>query len=48
MALINISDETRNKINLLVVKEKLKNPQLKITQDYIISKAIDYKYKEEN
>jgi hypothetical protein len=41
MAQINIRDETRNRINDLVKKEPNNNPYLNITQDYIISKALD-------
>ena len=41
MALINITDETRDKINTLIIKEKKINPHLKVTQSFIVEKAIN-------
>jgi hypothetical protein len=44
MAQINIRDETRDRINTLIQsieQNPNKNPYIKITQDYIISKALD-------
>lgn len=41
MVTINIREETRNKINIQVLKEKQANPYLRITQDYIITKALN-------
>jgi hypothetical protein len=41
MAQINIRDETRDGINKLIQTEPNENPYLQVTQDYIISKALD-------
>jgi len=44
MAQINIRDETRDRINKLIQtieQNPNKNPFLQITQDYIITKALD-------
>jgi len=41
MAQINIRDETRDRINKLVELESKPNPYTTITQDYIITKALD-------
>ena len=40
MALINIADDTRDKINQLMQIERKENPHLKVTQSYIVEKAI--------
>lgn len=40
MALINIADETRDRINNLIQTEREANPHLKVTQSYIVEKAI--------
>lgn len=41
MALINITDKDRDKINELVLKYKQKYPDLKINQSYIVSQGLD-------
>lgn len=41
MAMIQIRDETRNRINKLIEQEPKTNPYITITQDYIISKALN-------
>jgi hypothetical protein len=40
MALILIKDSTRDKINLLVQKYRKANPDLKITQDWVLTQAL--------
>ena len=40
MAQINISDETRDRINILLIQLQ-KKETLKVTQDHVISKALD-------
>lgn len=40
MALINIKDEVRDKINDLIIKERKNNPDLKVNQSYIVEKGI--------
>jgi hypothetical protein len=40
MAQINIRDVTRDRINVLVELETKPTPYTKITQDYIITKAL--------
>lgn len=41
MAMILIQDETRNRINKLILQEKKINPDYKINQDYIVRKGLD-------
>jgi len=41
MAQINIRDETRDRINKLLEIEPKPNPYTTITQDFIITKALD-------
>ena len=40
MAQINIRDETRDRINILLITMQ-KNEALTITQDFVITKALD-------
>lgn len=41
MAMIYIRDETRNRINKLINSTEKPNPFTRITQDYILTKALD-------
>jgi hypothetical protein len=42
MALINITDKDRDRINKLVLAYKQKFPDLKINQSYIVSQGLDF------